>query len=61
VLAEIATQVGATRNQVVLAWLLRQGISPLVGISRVEHLDEAIDAQDLVLTDAHMAAFAAAR
>lgn len=61
VLAAVAAETGATRNQVVLAWLMRQGISPLVGISRVEQLDEALGAQDLVLTDAHMAAFAAAR
>ncbi|WP_197700063.1 hypothetical protein [Micromonospora rifamycinica] len=33
---------GATRNQVVLAWLLRQGIRPIVGVSDLVQLDEAV-------------------
>jgi len=51
-LAEVAHRRGVTRNQVVLAWL-RQGtpaIAPIVGVSTVEQLDEALDAEQLELT-----------
>jgi aryl-alcohol dehydrogenase-like predicted oxidoreductase len=51
-LDEVAGQLGATRNQVVLAWL-RGGtpaIAPIVGVSTVEQLDEALDAEAVTLT-----------
>lgn len=43
---------GATRNQLVLAWLMAQtpGISPIVGVSSLAQLDEALAAQDLALS-----------
>lgn len=52
-LAEVAAQTGATVNQVVLAWLIDHDppIIPLVGVSTVEHVDEAVAAADLKLTD----------
>lgn len=61
VLAEVAEETGATPNQVVLAWLLRSGISPILGVSSLEQLDEAIDAAQLTLEDEHMSRFEAAR
>lgn len=61
VLEEVANETGATRNQVVLAWLLRQGISPLVGVSTMAQLDEAIAATDLTLDAEHLRRFADAR
>ncbi|MFF7340509.1 aldo/keto reductase [Streptomyces sp. NPDC008163] len=61
VLDEVADEVAATKNQVVLAWLLHQGIAPIVGVSRVQHVEEALAARDVRLTDDHLARFEAAR
>ncbi|SDK16968.1 aldo/keto reductase [Nonomuraea jiangxiensis] len=49
VLHEVAKELGATPNQVVLAWLLADGIVPIVGVSTMAQLDEAIGAADLKL------------
>ncbi|MUL41906.1 aldo/keto reductase [Streptomonospora sp. PA3] len=51
-LDEVAAQTGATRNQVVLSWLIDHDppIIPLVGVSRTAHVDEAVEAADLRLT-----------
>lgn len=61
VLDAVADELAATRNQVVLAWLMRQGIDPIVGASRVHHVEEALAARQVRLGDEHMARFAAAR
>ncbi|PZT73435.1 MULTISPECIES: aldo/keto reductase [unclassified Streptomyces] len=61
VLDEVAAEVSATKNQVVLAWLHRQGIAPIVGVSRVAHAEEALTARDVRLTDEHLARFEDAR
>jgi len=49
----VAHELGVTRNQVVLAWLLGgdPAISPIVGVSSAEQLDEALAARDVVLGD----------
>jgi aryl-alcohol dehydrogenase-like predicted oxidoreductase len=51
-LQEVAEDVGATLNQVVLAWLIDAEIPmiPLVGASSVAQLDESLAAVDLELT-----------
>ncbi|MEU6444738.1 aldo/keto reductase [Streptomyces sp. NPDC047046] len=61
VLDEVARDLAVTRNQVVLAWLRRQGIAPIVGVSRPEHVEQALAARDVRLDDAATARFAAAR
>jgi aryl-alcohol dehydrogenase-like predicted oxidoreductase len=61
VLDDIAAELSATRNQVVLAWLMRQGIDPIVGASRVEHVEQALAARRVRLGDEHLARFAEAR
>jgi aryl-alcohol dehydrogenase-like predicted oxidoreductase len=61
VLEETARELGATPNQVVLAWLLSQGISPIVGASRVEQIDEAMGALSLTLSDQHLRRFTEVR
>lgn len=61
VLAEVAREVGATPNQIVLAWLMAQGISPIVGASRIEHLDEALGARAVTLSEEHLRRFRDAR
>jgi len=52
VLAEVAGEIGATRNQVVLAWLLRgdPAVAPIVGVSSAEQLDEALASRRIELT-----------
>jgi aryl-alcohol dehydrogenase-like predicted oxidoreductase len=52
-LAYVAAELGATPGQVVLAWLLggTPSIRPIVGVSSVAQLDEALDAAELTLTD----------
>jgi aryl-alcohol dehydrogenase-like predicted oxidoreductase len=52
-LDQVAARVGATRNQVVLAWLLGSSpqVTPVVGVSDARQLDEAMDARDLRLDD----------
>ncbi|GAA3124300.1 aldo/keto reductase [Planomonospora alba] len=51
VLREVAAEVGATVNQVVLAWLIggSPAVVPIVGVSGVEQLDEALGALDVKL------------
>jgi aryl-alcohol dehydrogenase-like predicted oxidoreductase len=53
VLGQVADELGATRNQVVLAWLAGGDppAVPIVGVSTVAQLDEALDARELTLTD----------
>ncbi|MDA0564537.1 aldo/keto reductase [Streptomonospora sp. S1-112] len=62
-LDEVAKEAGATRNQVVIAWLLGHDpqVLPLVGASSVAQLDEVLDAVDLELTADQRARLDAAR
>ncbi|MGN5631409.1 aldo/keto reductase [Streptomyces sp. AC154] len=61
VLDDTAKDVSASPNQVVLAWLMRQGIDPIVGVSRVEQIEQALAARDVRLGDDHVERFAQAR
>jgi aryl-alcohol dehydrogenase-like predicted oxidoreductase len=56
-LDDVAGELGATRNQVVLAWLLGgvPPVVPIVGVSGTAQLDEALAARDLILTAEHRA------
>jgi len=61
VLAEveaIAAEVSATTSQVALAWLLQKGSdwAPIPGTIRVHHLEEDLDAVNVLLSDSQMAA-----
>ena len=57
-LAGVAAQRGATRAQVALAWVLRQpGIAaPIIGASQPGHIDDAVAALKIELSDAEVAA-----
>ena len=55
VLHEVAAELGATVNQVVLAWLLRQDIIPLVGATSVAQLEETLGALEIKLDDDQVA------
>ncbi|MFI7363260.1 aldo/keto reductase [Streptomyces sp. NPDC050149] len=61
VLDDIAGELAATKNQVVLAWLMLQGIDPIVGASRVEQIEEALAARRVRLGAEHLARLAEAR
>lgn len=51
-LVELAKQKGATPNQVALAWLLKRGVTaPIIGTSKVEHLEEMVGAIEVRVTD----------
>jgi aryl-alcohol dehydrogenase-like predicted oxidoreductase len=54
VLAEVASRLGASAQQVALAWLLKRSpiMLPIPGTSRVKHLEENIAAASLKLPDA---------
>ncbi len=51
--AEVATERGVSRAQVALAWLLHQPAvtAPIVGVTKPHHLDDAVAAVDLTLSD----------
>ncbi|MFD3406532.1 aldo/keto reductase [Kribbella sp. NPDC058693] len=50
-LDQVAQQTGATRGQVVLAWLVAQGIRPMLGGSKLHQLEAALDATAMTLTE----------
>src|SRR5580704_13634211 len=60
-LGEIATKRGISNAQVALAWVLAQPgmTSPIIGASKIAHLDDAIAALDLKLDDTELYALAA--
>ena len=62
VLTEVAKEVGATPNQVVLAWLMQSKptMIPLIGPRTLEQYEAALPSLDLVLSDEHMARLDAA-
>jgi 1-deoxyxylulose-5-phosphate synthase len=52
---EVAREKGATTAQIALAWLLHKGVNaPIIGATRVEHIDEAVGALDIQLSDDDM-------
>lgn len=56
--AFIASDRGVSRAQVALAWVAQQPAvtSPIVGATKLEHLDDAVAAIDITLTDEEAAA-----
>ena len=54
---ELAEHRGVSPAQVSLAWLLRQPgvVAPIVGATKLEHLEDAVKALDLVLDDDEVA------
>ena len=51
VLADVARRLGVERSTVVLAWLVRHGIRPILGVSTPEQLRSALAAGELELDD----------
>ena len=53
--AEVAKEKGVSPAQVAIAWLLHKGVtSPIVGPTKLEHVDEAAAAVDIKLSDDDM-------
>ena len=53
---EVAKEKGATAAQIALAWLLHKGVNaPVIGATKVEHIDEAVGSVDIQLSDVDMA------
>jgi 1-deoxyxylulose-5-phosphate synthase len=49
---EVAKQKGVTPNQVALGWLLLRGVtSPIIGTSKVEHLEEMVEAVNVKISE----------
>jgi aryl-alcohol dehydrogenase-like predicted oxidoreductase len=57
----VAARLGVPRAQVGLAWLLRKApvTAPIVGASKPQHLDDAVGALSLALSDEDVAALEA--
>jgi aryl-alcohol dehydrogenase (NADP+) len=55
--ADVAAARGVPRAQVALAWLLSKPVvtAPLVGVTKIGHIDDAVAALDLALTDDEVA------
>ena len=52
---EVAKEKGATTAQIALAWLLHKGVNaPIIGATKVEHIDEAVGSVDIQLSDDDM-------
>jgi aryl-alcohol dehydrogenase-like predicted oxidoreductase len=54
--AELAEQRGVSRAQIALAWVLRHPVvsAPIVGATKLEHLEDAFAAVDVELSDAEV-------
>ena len=53
-LRSVAKDLGATLNQVILAWMMQQDIIPIIGASRPEQMEENLGGPEVKLTDEHM-------
>ncbi|HJN50833.1 MAG: aldo/keto reductase [Pseudomonadales bacterium] len=51
VLFQVASDIGATPNQVILAWLTGHGIIPITGASTPQQMSESLAGFDLTLPD----------
>ncbi|WP_010205302.1 aldo/keto reductase [Salinibacterium sp. PAMC 21357] len=54
--AEIAAERGVTRAQIALAWVMSRPVvtSPIVGATKLSHLEDAVAAAELTLTDSEI-------
>ena len=54
-LKEVAEEVQATANQVVLAWMVSHGIIPVTGASKAYQMSESLEAADISLSEEQLA------
>jgi len=48
---EVARNKGVAPAQIAIAWLLHKGVIPIIGTSKIEHLEEAVGALDIKLKE----------
>ena len=53
-LRSVAKDLGATLNQVILAWMMQQDIIPIIGASRAEQMEENLGGPEIELSDEQM-------
>ena len=55
--AQIATERSLSRAQVALAWMLSKSVitAPIIGATKMSHLEDAVAAVDVVLSDDEIA------
>ncbi len=53
-LAAVAERKGVSPAQVALAWIMAKGIVPVVGATKDKHIDDALSAVEVVLSDSEM-------
>ena len=53
--AELAGQKGVSMTEISLAWLLTKVTAPVVGATKLHHVEGAVKAVDLVLSDEELA------
>lgn len=55
---KVATELGVSPSEVALAWLLQKPVvtAPIVGATKIEHLESAVRALDVVLSEEHIRA-----
>jgi len=55
-LTEVAKGNGSSNIKVALAWLLSKPVitAPIIGATQMSHLDDAVDALNLKLSDEHV-------
>ena len=51
---KIGREYDATAAQIAMAWAIRKGTIPIVGVTRPRHVDDAAKAAQIRLTDAEM-------
>ena len=54
-LDEVAEETGASRSQLVFAWLVAHGVRPMIGGSKLHQLDTAFDGATMSLTPEQLA------
>lgn len=48
---ELAQERGVKPSQIAISWLIHKGVIPILGTSKVEHLEEAVEALTIKLSD----------
>ena len=51
----VATELGVSPAQVGLAWLMAKGANPIIGATKPRHIEDAVAAADLILSNDHAA------
>jgi aryl-alcohol dehydrogenase-like predicted oxidoreductase len=53
--AELAEKKGLSKTQIALGWMLQKSTAPIVGATKISHIEEAVSALPVTLTDDEVA------